>query len=104
MKKIVCFTVLLFLLVVISGCENGYNDAHNADRNFVEERALSLVRAHTFYPYHTIERTVYNEEAGEFTVYVSPREESGDEIVVVIRLIENGTYWIDFDRMRESIR
>jgi len=100
MKKIVYFTVFLFLLIAISGCGNN----HNENRRRAEEHALRAVQGQTFYPYHTVERTTYDEETGEFTVYVSPIEEGEDEIRVVIRFLGDGSLWIDRERMLEQLR
>ena len=90
MKKASYVIVFTFLLVIIiSGCT--INAAHNANREFVEERALWLVRSQTFYPNHTIERTTYDKETGNFTVYISGTNKN-DPIRVVIRMNENGSY------------
>jgi len=100
MKKILCLMVCLFLAIIVAGCEN----EHNANRRRAEEIALDLVRGSTFHLYHTIERTIYNEETEIFSVYVSPREEGGNEIRVDIRFLENGSHWVDRARLNEGIR
>ena len=89
----------MFLSIIVVGCGNEYD----VNRQRAEEIALDRVQGRTFQR-HTIERTLYDEKTGEFIVYVSPREEGEEEIIVVIRFLENGSHWIDFDRLEESLR
>jgi hypothetical protein len=37
------------------------------------------VQGQTYYPYHTIERTTYDKETGNFTVYISGIDENNPE-------------------------
>ena len=93
MKKATYFVVFIVLLVtIISGCD--VNATHNANRELAEEWALRLVRGQTYYPYHTIERTTYDRETGNFTVYISCAVYENDPIRVVIRINEDGSFSI----------
>jgi len=93
MKKTTLLVVVCLLLaVIIVGCEN----EHNADRIVAEEYALDRVISTTFHFNHTVERSIYDEETGEFIVYIS--SEGGANLERLVVKVENdrGVYlWWD---------
>ena len=111
MKKLVCFIVLLFLVVVVSGCEN----AHEINRQRAEEFAIRAVQANTFNHGHAVINTIYDEETGNFIVYVDAGtttydeetgffsthvdpENVGEIVRIVVTVREDGGYnWVNFD-------
>jgi len=83
-KKIFSLLLIAILIFIIIGCGN----RHNADRIVAEEYALDRVISTTFHFNHTVERSVYDEETGEFIVYISSDGETDLERFVV--RVENG--------------
>jgi len=85
MKRILRIVFFLLLLVALSGCRN----SHNANRQLAEDFAVDRVTGWTFTT-HIVERSIYDEETGNFTVYVRPLAGDGATRRVVVRITAGG--------------